>query len=116
MGLDFITKCTPTFQRSWDSGRKELLEPDLFRRHPELEGRTFRLSPAEGSCLREGEQILLRWCGDDLAAYRDRARVGVIANPPQPLLQAADQAGGVLCARVNHVHPRSGAADISLMP
>src|SRR5205807_490241 len=38
----------PTFQRSWDRNRVELVEPDLFRRHPELEGRTFRLAPADG--------------------------------------------------------------------
>jgi hypothetical protein len=115
VGLDFITTCTPTFQRSWDRGREELLEPNLFRRHPQLEGRTFRLSPAEGAGLREGDEVLLRWCGEELVAYRDRARVGVVASPPQSLLQAVEQVGGALCAYVNHVHPRSGEADASLI-
>jgi hypothetical protein len=94
----------------------ELLEPDLFRRHPELEGHTFRLSPAEGACLREGEVVLLHWCADDLMAYRGRVPVGVVANPPRALRAAIEQASGALCACVQHVHPRSGAADISLIP
>jgi hypothetical protein len=116
VGLDFITTCTPAFQRSWDRGRLELLQPDLFRRHPQLEGRTFRLSPAEGASVREGGEVLLRWCADDLMAYQGRVRVGVVANPPRALLDAVEQAGGALCARVQRVHPRSGAADISLIP
>ncbi len=116
MGLDFITTCTPTFQRSWDRGRAELLQPDLFQRHPQLEGRSFRLSAAEGTSVREGEEVLLRRCADDLMAYWGRVRVGVMANPPRALIDAVEQAGGALCARVQHVHPRSGAADICLIP
>jgi hypothetical protein len=116
VGLDFITTCTPTFQRSWDRNRVELTEPDLFRRHPELAGRTFRLAPSEGGGVGEGEAIILRWCATDLMAYRERSLVGVVANPPRALLDAIDQAGGALCARVERVHRRSGAADISIVP
>lgn len=116
MGLDFITKCTPTFQRSWDQGRTDLREPDLFQRHPELEGRTFRLSPADGSRLAPGEEILLRWCGGELTAYRGRTLVGVVGNPPPALTAAINEPAGAVCARVERIHPRSGAADISVVP
>jgi hypothetical protein len=37
-------------------------------------------------------------------------------NPPPALLDAVRQSEGVLCARVDRVHPRSGAADISVIP
>lgn len=116
MGLDFITKCTPSFERFWDRNRDGLAEPDLFRRHPQIEGRTFRVCRSEGVTFAEGEEILLRWCEDELMAFRGRNRVGLVQNPPPALLEANRQSDGVLCARVERVHTRSGAADISVIP
>jgi hypothetical protein len=116
VGLDFVTKCTPSFQRSWDRGRTDLLEPDLFRRHPQLEGRTFRLHPTAGQGVINGEEILLRWHGADLQAFRGHELLGSVTNPPPALITAIGQAGGALCARVENVHRRSGAADISIVP
>lgn len=116
MGLDFITKCTPSFERFWDRSRHELAEPDLFRRHPQIEGRTFRVSQSEGVAFVEGEEILLRWCEDELMAFRGRNRTGVVTNPPPALLEAVRQSDGILCARVERVHPRSGSADVSVIP
>lgn len=115
MGLDFVTKCTPSFQRSWDQNWVELQEPDLFRRQPQVEERTFRLSLADGIFLQVGEQILLRWHADELVAFRGRVRLGAVANPPLALREAIQQACGTVCAQVRRIHPRSGAADISVV-
>jgi hypothetical protein len=116
LGLDFVTKCTPTFQRSWNRDCAVLLEPDLFQRHPQLAGRTYRLTPAEGVRVKEGEEILLRWCAEDLLAFRGRTLLGTVAKPPGALIDALKHSGGALCARVDRVHPRSGASDISIIP
>lgn len=115
MGLDFATRCTQTFKRSWDIGRMEMTEPDLFRRHPEIQGPTYRLAPSEGVSFRDGEEILLRHSDEGLAAFRSRVRVGTIAKPTQALIEAVREGGGTLCARVQRVHPRSGAADVSII-
>jgi hypothetical protein len=116
VGLDFITKCTPSFERFWDRSREEFAEPDLFRRHPQIEGRTFRVSQLEGVTFVAGEEVLLRWCENELMAFRGRNRAGVLTKPPLALLDAIRQSDGVLCARVNRVHSRSGAADVSVIP
>jgi hypothetical protein len=115
VGVDFITRCTSSFERSWDRARTELLGPDLFRRHLELGGRTYLLSPEEGSNLREGDGVLLQWREGILAAFQDRTCVGVVTHPPSALRTAVERAGGVLCARIERVHLRSRAADISVI-
>ena len=116
MGLDFVTRCTPSYRRSWEIGRSDLLEPDLFRRHPQLEGRTYRLCPADGQRVTAGDELLLCWHGGELLAFRGHDRLGAVANPPAALTTAVEQTGGVVSARVENVHPRSGAADISIIP
>jgi hypothetical protein len=116
VGLDFVTKCTPSFKRSWDRGRTELMEPDLFSRHPQLEGRTFRLRPTGEQQVAPGEEVLLRWHGGELLAFRGHEWLGQVSNPPASLVTAITQAGDALCARVEKVHRRSGAADISIVP
>lgn len=93
----------------------ELTEPDLFRRHPEIQGRTYRLSPAGGAGFREGEEVLLRFSGGVLGAFRNRVLVGTIARPTRGLTDAVGEAGGALCVRVHRVHPHSGAADVSVV-
>ena len=103
-------------QRRFERGAAVVSHPRVFRRHPEIKGRTFRVSRTADPPFAVGEELLLRWCEDELRAFRGRIQAGVVPSPPPALLDAVRQSGGVLCARVAHVHPRSGAADVTVIP
>jgi hypothetical protein len=116
MGLDFITRCTPGFQRSWDRGRQDIVQHDLFTRHPELRDRTFRLSPTNGTDFQPGEELVFRFHEGELVAFRGRALVGVFTNTTPALVEGVQQAPqGVACGRVDKVHAHSRAADVILL-
>jgi hypothetical protein len=115
MGLDFITRCTPTFQRSWDQGRQHLVQQDLFTHHPALQGRTFRLSPTNGNDFVVGQELVVRCLDGKLVAYEGRAQVGVFNFPPPALVEALQKTGlGIACARIDKIHSHSKAADVIL--
>src|SRR5437764_1187564 len=110
MGLDFITRCTPGFQRSWSRGREEIVQHDLFTRHPELRGRTFRLSPIDGTEFRPGEELVIRHHENELVAFQGRTQVGVFTSTTPAIVEAVRQSPqGVVCGRVEQVHSYSKA-------
>jgi hypothetical protein len=116
MGLDFITRCTPTFQRSWDQGRQQLVQQDLFTRHPQLRERTYRLSPENGNVVQVGQEVMLRFLDGQLLAFQGHTQVGVFISAPPALVQALQETThGVACGRVERVHSRSKAADVTLL-
>jgi hypothetical protein len=116
MGLDFITRCTPTFKRSWDKGRQDIEQFDLFTRHPELRDRTFRLFPTNDTDFQAGEELVFRFHEGQLIAFRGRTPVGVFTNTTPALVEAVQQAPqGVTCGRVDKIHPLSRSADVILL-
>jgi hypothetical protein len=115
VGVDFITKCTKTYRMSWEHGREKLVTQDLFVKHPEVPGRSFRASHLSGDGYTVGEELLLHRTGDDVAVFRGRGRVGDLRNPPPGVLGVIDDAGGAVCARVERTHARSGDADIAVI-
>jgi hypothetical protein len=116
MGLDFITRCTPGFQRSWDRGRETIGQIDLFTHYPELRDRTFRLSSTNGIDFQAGEELVVRFHDGELRAFRGRAFVGVFPSTTPALVEAVQQAPqGVACGRVDKVHSISKAADVVLV-
>jgi hypothetical protein len=114
VGLDFISRCTPTFQRLWDTSRVALSEPDLFRRHPEIQ-RTFLLVAEAGWHFQQGEDLNLREDNGTITAWRGLTHVGTVRRPPAPLGHAVAEEGGVLCVRVGRVHTHSGNADVTIV-
>jgi hypothetical protein len=116
MGLDFITRCTPSFQRSWDQGREQLVRQDLFTQYPELKGRTFRLTPSNGNEFAIGQELMVRCLAGELVAFEGRTQVGQFDHPPPALAEALQKAThGVACGRIEKVHPHSKAADVTLL-
>lgn len=116
MGVDFITKCTKTYRMSWERGREKFVTQDLFVKHPEVRGRSFRAAHLSGDGYTAGEELLLHRTGGDVSVFRGRSHVGDLRNPPPGILGVIDAAGGAVCARVERTHLRSGDADVAVIP
>ncbi len=114
MGIDFIKKAAKSFKRSWDRGRIELAEPNLFQNNPKLEPRAIAAHPAPGHEFKPTDEYVARPSGDKLYLYRGEKCVGEAPQAPKDTLKAIRQAGSVALAKVVNTHPISGTADITL--
>ena len=94
MGVDFISKCTKSYRMSWQHGREKLVTQDLFVKHPEMRGRSFRASHLSAGGYTAGEELLLHRIGGEVVVFRGRQRVGDLRNPPPGILGLIDNAGG----------------------
>ena len=115
MGLDFVTMCAPTFQRSWDRNLRELSTPTLFTSHPELKAQTYR-AVADGEFrFQVGQDLLIELLGgNDLAVCVGMHSVATIKDPPASLLTAVADGNGFALGTVQSVLFERRAANISV--
>lgn len=113
MGVDFIKRCAPGFEKSWDRGKNELAAPNLFRHDPALAARTYCANLATGTDPAPGREFLLRVVDSELRLYDGCSNAGSIKDSPPALVAAVTGDGcGVAVAKVVRVHEFSGAADV----
>lgn len=113
MGVDFVTTCTPTFERGWDIGLSDARTADLFSDLPNESTRTCRATPTGGVAVAVGDTIFLRPCGGEVSVIRGRSEVGRIGSPPTTLLDRIATTGrGVATGTVTRVFPRSGDFEV----
>jgi hypothetical protein len=114
MGIDFIGKAAPSFEKSWDRARVRLGTADLFTRQPQAAARTAAAAIAPGVTLRAGEFLVVECDGTDLVALRQQAVVARFVDPPGSLVKAVQDSCGVAKGTVEDVHVLSSIAEISL--
>jgi hypothetical protein len=114
MGIDFIKKAAKSFKRSWDRGRTELAQPNLFQNNPKLEPSAIAAHPAPGHEFKAADEYVARPSGDKLYLYCGEKCVGEAPHATKDALNAISQAGNVALAKVVKTHPISGTADITL--
>jgi len=115
MGIDFILRCAPNFEKGWSEGLRELAAPDLFTKQPELKGRTLLAHPVEGFEFAMARDYLLQIVDNRLCVLCESRIVGTIQDPPQLLIEVLqNEAHGVTVGEVTKVHVITGVADIHL--
>lgn len=111
MGVDFVTTCTPTFTKGWDTGLADVQKADLFTDMPTEASRTYRA--AADDSVQPGETVFLRPCGAEVAVIRGRSQIGVIRNPPSSLTNRISGEGrGIATGTITKVYKRSGDFDV----
>jgi len=115
MGLDFIAKCADTFVRSWDRGRKDLAEPNLFTDIPKSERQTFIAVARQGHKFMHGKWYEVG-IEKGAAVIRDElTTIGDLRDLPEKLLNTISTEGcGIAAAYTNTIHEVSNAADVTL--
>ena len=113
MGVDFITTCTPTFERGWDIGLADAQTANLFSDLPNETTRTCRATPTDGANVAVGDAVLLRPCGEIVIVIRGRSEIGRIGYPPASLLDRIARDGrGIATGTVTRTYPRSGDFEV----
>jgi hypothetical protein len=115
MGVDFITTCTKTFEKSWDRGRKELAAPTLFTDIPKGQRQTFVVTPRPSRVLTNGRWYEVAIIDEHVVLMDGIDAVGDFTNIPKFALQRITESGcGVAAAYAHSIHEMSGAADVTL--
>lgn len=115
MGVDFITTCTKTFEKSWDRGRDEMAEPSLFTDIPTSEKQTFVVLPRLNCQLMAGRWYEVVIDQDRLVLLDGIEIVGDFSDVPKSAMKTIEETGcKTAAAYVHTVHELSGAADVTL--
>jgi hypothetical protein len=113
LGVDFVTTCTPTFTKGWDTGLADVQTADLFTETPTEATRTYRVAADDGTAPQPGEAVFLRPSGGEVVVVHGRTRVGVISKSPASLVERIiGQGRGIATGTVTKVYKRSGDFDV----
>jgi hypothetical protein len=116
MGIDWQSKCAPTWERTWDRGRVELSKPNLFTQTaPPLEC-TFRAKPRGPHEFKIGDTYQLRVEGEFIRVIYGVVVVGDSVMVSTRILKTIRERGGdIACGIVRDVFEFSKAADIAVL-
>jgi hypothetical protein len=114
MGLDFIRRAAPTFQKSWDRGRTALAQPTLFTRYPECRTRSVIAEFDDGIRPGPGTTVAVCLSQKELVLVAGITRMGIVRNAPPDLLNAIASSGGCALGHVVSINPLSGTADVEI--
>ncbi len=114
MGLDFIKKAAPNFDKGMDRSRMELATPKVFAQQPNCTPRAysvrllvdedFSIGEAVGITLRNGEVLMLRGL----------TVVGVFRDPPQAILQALTESFCEAYGTIQELQVLSRTAEVTI--
>jgi hypothetical protein len=114
MGIDFVQKRAPSFERSWDRNRNELAQPSLLNLEPKLQDQTYRAIAKQGFVFTPGDKMLVHFDGENLILTKEMTVVANILEPTQLLLGALARANGVAVGTVQNTLVDGEAADVSI--
>lgn len=112
MGVDFIRKAAPSFQKSLDRRAAELRTPTLFSRDTPSVTRSASAEICGGSRIAVGEKVHLRIINDKLIAQRDNAVVAEFVAPPSEFLNHVEAGAGIGKGEVKAVYALSRTVEI----
>ena len=112
MGLDFVRKAAPAFNRALDRRAVELRTPTLFSRDIPVVSRTAAADICHASRFTLGEKLLLRISNSKLIAQRENMIVAEFPNPPAEFMNRIQAGAGVELGEVKAVHTLSESVEI----
>jgi hypothetical protein len=114
MGLDFVRKTAPSFERALDRRAVELRTPKLFGRDIPLIARTATADVCNGAKFMQGEKVLLRLLDGKLIVQRENLVVAEFPSPPAEFLNQVQTGAGVGQGEVKAVLSLSQTVEISI--
>ena len=112
MGLDFVRKATPAFNRALDRRAVDLRTPTLFSRDIPVVCRTAAADICHNSRFILGEKLLLRITNGKLIAQRDNLVVAEFPNPPAEFMNRVQAGAAVELGEVKTIHVLSERVEI----
>ena len=112
MGLDFIRRTTPSFDRVLDRRAIELRTPQLFSRDMPIVARTVCADICNDAKLAEGDRIILRAIKDKLVVQRGNVVVAECHNPPSDFMSRLREGAGVAKGEIKSLQPISQTVEV----
>jgi hypothetical protein len=113
MGLDFIKRARPTFEKSWSRGLKALSEPDFFNCAPGEPSKVL-IANLSTTAADEGEELIALSDGTRIALTQGVTQVGCIEDAPVELVSQIDEMGGFAYAKIDRVNSLSETAEVRI--
>ena len=113
MGLDFLKKVAPSFNKALDRRAVELRTPGLFSRDAPLVARSASAEICHGSPFKVGERVLLRIISELAVVQRENLVVANFSNAPAEFLNHIRAGAGVAIGEVTAVHTLSEKVEIA---
>lgn len=114
MGVDFLKRAAPTFQKSWNNGRTDLATPDLFTREHGARTRSVTAQCHPNSTVTPGTAVTLIKEGAALIVLEGSRTIGTIDRTPGDEIARIAAAGGVALGKVCSYYPISGSFDVDI--
>ena len=113
MGLDFIRRARPTFEKSWSRGFQALSEPDFFNYAPGEPSKAL-IANLSTSSTDVGEELIALPVGTRIALTQGVTQVGCIEDAPLELVKQIEEMGGFAYAKIDRVNPLSETAEVRI--
>lgn len=114
MGVDFIRKTTHSFHKGLDRKRIELGTPDLFTQQPATVSRTYAANVREGVIVKIGDELIVRFDGEQVIAFRGLDPVATFIELPAEPVKALIASHGVACGVIQQVHAVARTVELNL--
>lgn len=114
MGLDFIKKAAPDFDKGMDRSRIELATPKVFTRQPNATPRAYsaRLLGEDEPC--SGEKVGISLRDSQVLVMRGLTAIAVLRSPPVLLLEALTASFGEAYGLVQEVQIFSRTLEVTV--
>lgn len=113
MGLDFIKRARPTFEKSWSRWLRELSEPGLFNSPPGEPSKSL-IANLSTMSLGEGEELIALVDGNRITLTHGITRVGCIEEAPAELVSQIEEIGGFAYAKIERMNFLSETAEVRI--
>jgi hypothetical protein len=115
MGLDFIKKAAPSFEKGWKNRKEEISTRTLFTVEPQAVPRSVVADLLDDTKLpTAGERLIVQVDSKRLFFCRDMVPLLVLENPPGDLLRQVEDCGNAAISTVERVNEFSNTVDVSI--
>jgi hypothetical protein len=114
MGIDFIRKAAPAFNKGIDRSRIRLATPGLFTQQPGSTPRAYAARLKDGEAVSVGDEVGVRLIGSEVLLFRNLTIIGTIQSPPAELLHGLSGSFGEACAVVHDCIEFAGVAEVTI--
>jgi hypothetical protein len=112
MGLDFIRRTTPSFDRVLDRRAIELRTPRLFNRDMPLVARTVCAELLGDTNVTKGERVILRVMNEKVVVQRNNVIVAECLNPPGDFVSRLNEGAGIARGEIKSLQPISRTVEV----
>lgn len=113
MGLDFIKRARPTFEKSWSRSLQELSDPDFFNCAPGEPSKSL-IANLSAMSAKEGEELTALPDVTRIILTRGVTKVACIEDAPAELVSQIEAMGGFAYAKIDRVNLLSETAEVRI--